>query len=126
MNITVVALGKIGLPLAVQFARRGYTVVGADIDARAVASVNAGVAHFPGEADLDEQLAAVRGAELLSATTDTTAAVRGADVVVVVVPLLVDASKQPDFRAMDAATDAIARGLRAGALVVYETTLPVG
>lgn len=47
---SVVALGKIGLPLAVQIAAAGHTVVGVDIDQRVVDLVNAGEAPFPGEA----------------------------------------------------------------------------
>ncbi|UNZ19062.1 nucleotide sugar dehydrogenase [Streptomyces sp. 891-h] len=126
MRICVVALGKIGLPLAVQFAAKGHLVTGADTDARVVASVNAGQAPFPGEAGLEERLAESVEAGRLSATTDTTDAVSGAEAVVVVVPLFVDERGTPDFRAMDAATRAVAAGLRGGALVSYETTLPVG
>jgi nucleotide sugar dehydrogenase len=126
MEICVVALGKIGLPLAVQFARSGHVVVGADISSRTVDAVNAGVPPFPGEADLDEYLGDVVAQQHLSATTDVTDAVRRSRVVIVVVPLVVDRSKRPDFAALDQATAAIARGLQADTLVVYETTLPVG
>lgn len=124
-TVGVVGLGKIGLPLAVQFARRGMTVHGVDIDPRTVEQVNAGVEPFPGEAHLGEYLREVRDAGRLVATTDTAAAVAASDVVVVVVPLVVDAAGSPVFDAMDAATAAIAGALRPGALVVYETTLPV-
>ncbi len=126
MKITVVALGKIGLPLAVQFATRGHQVVGADIDQRVVDLVNAGTAPFPGEAHLAELLAEVVAAGRLTATTDTSSAVAESDAVVVVVPLMVDPEGVPDFAAMDAATKAIAAGLQPGTLVSYETTLPVG
>ena len=126
MNICVVALGKIGLPLAVQFARSGHAVVGADISAATVDLVNAGVAPFPGEAHLDDYLAEVVGAGQLTATTDVTDAVRRSEVVIVVVPLIVDRDKRPDFGALDSATAAIGSGLRPSTLVVYETTLPVG
>jgi nucleotide sugar dehydrogenase len=126
MHISVVALGKIGLPLAVQFARSGHSVVGADISASTVELVNAGVSPFPGEANLDEYLRVVVDTGQLTATTDVTEAVRDSEVVVVVVPLIVDHNKQPDFGALDLATEAIALGLRAGTLVIYETTLPVG
>ena len=126
MHICVVALGKIGLPLAVQFARSGHTVVGADISVVTVESVNAGVAPFRGEERLDEYLAEVVSGGLLTATTDVTEAVRRSEVVVVVVPLIVDSDKRPDFAALDSATAAIGAGLRKGTLVVYETTLPVG
>ena len=56
MRICVVALGKIGLPLAVQFASKGHEVIGADVNAGTVDLVNAGIEPFPGEADLAEQL----------------------------------------------------------------------
>ena len=52
MRICVVALGKIGLPLAVQFAHQGHTVVGADLSAQVVDLVNAGQEPFPGEHQL--------------------------------------------------------------------------
>ena len=126
MRICVVALGKIGLPLAVQFASKGHSVIGADVDERVVELVNAGVEPFPGEADLDVRLKDVVENGLLRATTDTTAAVAASDAVVVVVPLFVDADGVPDFGWMDAATRSIASGLRPGTLVSYETTLPVG
>ncbi|MEW1724004.1 nucleotide sugar dehydrogenase [Streptomyces sp. NPDC093109] len=126
MNICVVALGKIGLPLAVQFAAKGHRVIGADVNEKVVELVNAGTEPFPGEHDLDVKLKRAVGEELLTATTDTTAAVAQSDAVVVVVPLFVDAEGVPDFGWMDSATEAIAKGLRPGTLVSYETTLPVG
>lgn len=111
MNICVVALGKIGLPLAVQFAAKGHTVIGADVNEKVVELVNAATEPFPGEHDLDVKLKETVGAGLLSATTDTTAAVAASDAVVVVVPLFVDAEGTPDFGWMDNATKAIAAGL---------------
>ncbi|MDP3967956.1 MAG: nucleotide sugar dehydrogenase [Nocardioides sp.] len=126
MQICVVALGKIGLPLAVQFADAGHSVIGADIDERVVGLVNDGVAPFPGEYQLAEKLAACVAGGRLRATTDTAAAVAESEAVVLVVPLFVDAEGIPDFAAMDSATRAVAAGLRPGTLVSYETTLPVG
>ncbi|MCD0484711.1 nucleotide sugar dehydrogenase [Streptacidiphilus sp. ASG 303] len=126
MRICVVALGKIGLPLAVQFAAKGHHVVGADVDERVVRLVGEGTVPFPGEAGLDVRLKEAVSAGLLRATTDTAAAVAEAEAVVVVVPLFVDAAGEPDFGWMDEATCAVAAGLRPGTLVSYETTLPVG
>ncbi|MFF7646792.1 nucleotide sugar dehydrogenase [Streptomyces canus] len=126
MQICVVALGKIGLPLAVQFAAKGHHVIGADVDERVVHLVNEGVEPFPGEAELAERLKSVVASGRLLATTDTTAAVAHAEAVVLVVPVYVDAQGTPDFGWMDTATQAVARGLRPGTLVSYETTLPVG
>jgi nucleotide sugar dehydrogenase len=127
MRIAVVALGKIGLPLAVQFAESGHEVVGVDVNEGLVESVNAGVEPFPGEAMLQEKLDRMVRTGQLRATTDYADAVPGADVIVVVVPLFVDElTGEPDFTWMDAATGEIARNLSRNALVSYETTLPVG
>lgn len=127
MRIAVVALGKIGLPLAVQFADSGHEVIGVDVDAAVVRSVNAAVEPFPGESDLQLKLSEVVSAGRLRATTEYGEAIPGADAVVVVVPLFVDDTTwEPDFAWMDAATRALAEHLTPGTLVSYETTLPVG
>ena len=127
MKIAVVALGKIGLPLAVQFASKGHDVVGVDVNQAVVDLVNAGTEPFPGEAELADRLATLVPAGRLRATTDYSDAIPGADAVVLVVPLFVDdATWQPDFGWMDSATRALADHLTPGTLVSYETTLPVG
>ncbi len=126
MKIAVVALGKIGLPLAVQFAKKGHHVIGCDVNQRTVDLINAGVEPFPGEAHLNEYLTETVSSGHLVATTDTTDAVSQCDVVVIVVPLFVNDQGVPDFGWMDAATADIAAGLKPGTLVSYETTLPVG
>jgi len=127
VKIAVVALGKIGLPLAVQFASKGHEVIGVDVNPDLVAVVNEGREPFPGEAELDDRLRELVPAGALRATTDYAEAVPGADAVVVVVPLFVnDETWQPDFGWMDSATRSIAEHLTPGTLVSYETTLPVG
>jgi nucleotide sugar dehydrogenase len=127
VKIAVVALGKIGLPLAVQFASKGHEVVGVDVNQQVVDIVNEGREPFPGEAELAERLAELVPAGTLRATTDYADAIPGADAVVLVVPLFVnDETWQPDFGWMDAATESLAEHLTPGTLVSYETTLPVG
>ena len=126
MKIAVVALGKIGLPLAVQFADAGHEVIGADVNQAVVDLVNAATEPFPGEAHLQEKLTELVPAGRLRATTDTAAAVAESEAVVVVVPLFVNIDGVPDFEWMDAATREIGKGLKPGTLVSYETTLPVG
>jgi len=126
VKICVVALGKIGLPLAVQFASKGHEVVGVDVNPDTVASVNAGTEPFPGEDHLQEKLSELVPAGRLRATTDYADAVPGADAVVLVVPLFVDEAGTPDFGWMDGATRSLAEHLTPGTLVSYETTLPVG
>ena len=127
MKTAVVALGKIGLPLAVQFADAGHEVVGVDVDARQVELINQATEPFPGEAHLQEKLSELVPAGRLRATTDYAEAIPGADAIVIVVPLFVDdATWEPDFGWMDAATRSLAEHLTPGTLVSYETTLPVG
>jgi nucleotide sugar dehydrogenase len=126
MKIAVVALGKIGLPLAVQFANKGHQVIGCDVNQKTVDLINAGTEPFPGEAHLQDHLSKVVRNGNLIATTDTQDAVSKSEAVVVVVPLFVDEQGVPDFGWMDAATEKIGAGLKPGTLVSYETTLPVG
>jgi nucleotide sugar dehydrogenase len=126
MRIAVVGLGHIGLPLAVQYAGRGHTVIGADINPRIVEAIGRGESPHDDEAALLERVPRLVAAGNLRATTTTADAVREADAVVVIVPVVVDAQREIDFGPIDAATRDIAGGLQPGTLVVYETTLPVG
>ena len=127
MRVTVIALGKIGLPLAVQFASKGHDVVGVDVNTTVVELVNKGVEPFPGEAHLADLLVTAVRDGRLRATTDYADAVPGSDAVVIVVPLFVhDETWEPNFASMDAATASLAEHITTGTLVSYETTLPVG
>jgi nucleotide sugar dehydrogenase len=124
--VAVIGLGKIGLPLAVHYALAGFRVFGCDSDVDVIACVNAGSSHIQGEPELAEALSPLVSSGQLSATLDTSSAVRCADVVVVIVPLTLSADHQADFTSLDAATRSLGQGLQAGTLVIYETTLPVG
>lgn len=125
-QVAVVGLGKIGLPLAVQYARHGKRVLGCDIDPQVVEMLNAGQSHIQEEAELATEVPRLVQQGLLTATTDIIEAVRQSAVVVIIVPVIVDAQFAVDFAGIDAATRAIGAGLQPGTLVVYETTVPVG
>ncbi|GAA1489947.1 nucleotide sugar dehydrogenase [Brachybacterium sacelli] len=127
MKTAVVALGKIGLPLAVQFADAGHEVIGVDVNPRQVELINQATEPFPGEAHLQDKLTELVPSGRLRATTEYAEAIPGADAIVIVVPLFVDdATWEPDFAWMDAATRSLAEHITPGTLVSYETTLPVG
>ncbi len=141
MRAVVVALGKIGLPLAAQLARTGHDVIGCDIDPRVVADVNAAREPFPGEAELGavlEQVVDGAGPGRLRATADTVAAVAtGPELVILVPPLIVDAQARPDWAILDAVIADVGAGLATlghgtrlpgsrGVTVALETTVPVG
>ena len=127
MRIAVVGLGHIGLPLAVQYASRGHDVLGVDIDTRIVETLNGGESPHHDEQALIDRIPELVAAGRLRATTwNDPSGFAEAEAVVVIVPVVVDADRQIEFRPIDAATRAIATNLGRGALVVYETTLPVG
>lgn len=127
MRIAVVAMGKIGLPLAVQFADMGHEVIGVDVNEETVRLINEATEPFPGEAHLQEKLTELVPADKIRATTNYAEAIPDADAVVLVVPLFVnDATWEPDFGWMDAATKSLAEHLTPNTLISYETTLPVG
>lgn len=125
-TVAVVGLGKIGLTLAAVFAGNGYNVCGADINKDVVTTVNQGKSHINNEPELDQLVLTAHQNKTLSATPSTTEAVSKSDVVVVIVPVLVDEQNKIDYRMIDRAVEDIARGINKGTLVIFETTLPPG
>jgi len=123
-RLAVIGLGQLGLPLSVFYATRGARVVGVDRDKARLATIETRSLDVSYERGLGEALAAIGGH--YRTTTDTRAAVSESDVVIVVVPVIARAQGDVDFSDIDAAAEAIARGVRAGTLVIFETTLPVG
>lgn len=126
MTVTVIGLGKIGLPLAVHFAKQGENVLGVDKNTETVNLVNSSQEPFPGEENLQAYLQEVVQSGKLKAHTNTEECVAESNVIVVVVPLFIGSDSKADFRSIDSATEEIAKGIKRGTLVCYETTLPVG
>ena len=126
MNVVVVGMGKIGLPLAVQYARKGADVVGVDISNETIKLINSGKPPFPEEENLDSYLKTEVDKGKLIASSNLEESVKNADVIVVVIPLFVDENASPDFSGMDKVTAVIGKNLRPGTLICYETTLPIG
>ncbi|MBI2763956.1 MAG: nucleotide sugar dehydrogenase [Chloroflexi bacterium] len=125
-TVAVVGAGKMGLPLAAQFAGHGWNVVAVDVQDAVVEAINEGRSHIGEEPGVAELVASAHASGRLRATTDGAAAARDADVLVLIVPVMLDADHQPDYRYMDAAVTSIAPGVHPGSLVIFETTLPVG
>ncbi len=125
-SVALVGAGKMGLPLAAQFAGHGWQVTAVDVNQAVVDAINEGRSHVGEEPGLVEAVAEAHASGRLRATIDGTEAARATDVVVIIVPVMLDDRQQPDYRYMDAAAAAIAPGLHAGSLVIFETTLPVG
>ena len=125
-SVAVVGAGKMGLPLAAQFASHGWRVIAVDINQEVVDAINAGRSHVEEEPGLAPLVERVREEGRLRATSDGEAAAREADVVVLIVPVMLDEARRPDYRYMDPAVAGIARGIHAGSTVIFETTLPIG
>ena len=125
-TVAVVGAGKMGLPLAAQYASHGWSVVAVDVQPAVVDAINEGRSHVEGEPGLDEAVASAHAAGRLRATRDGAAAAGEADVVVLIVPVMLDDEQQPDYRYMDAAVASIGPGVHGGSVVIFETTLPVG
>lgn len=118
-RVGVLGLGYVGLPLAVRAARAGFAVLGFDVDAQRVAQIAEGRSYV---ADVrDDELTTLVREEQLAATTDMTKLV-ACDVVIICVPTPLDAHGQPDIRFIEQAGDALAATLRAGQLIVLEST----
>jgi nucleotide sugar dehydrogenase len=124
--ISVVGLGKIGLPLATQFAKKGFHVFGIDINKNTIEQVNKGITPFPGETNLELYLKEVVANKKLIATSDFKESISKSSYIVVIVPVYVQANGDPDFKSIDAATRNIGRSLKRGSLISFETTLPIG
>ncbi|HZI23061.1 MAG TPA: nucleotide sugar dehydrogenase [Gemmatimonadales bacterium] len=117
--IGIVGLGYVGLPLAMEFARAGFRVLGFDVSKSVVDGLNQGRSHVqdvPGA-----QLAGFVKASTFAATTDL-ARLREPDVVSICVPTPLSKTKDPDVSYVLAATNSVKQALRRGQLIVLEST----
>jgi len=115
----VVGLGYVGLPLAVEFAKEGFKVIGIDLDQRKVDSLNAGESYIPDVPT--EEVAALSRSGKLVATTDY-AALREADSVSICVPTPLRKTRDPDMSYIIASADEVAKYAHPGLLIILEST----
>jgi UDP-N-acetyl-D-glucosamine dehydrogenase len=117
--IGIIGIGYVGLPLAVEFAREGYRVIGVDVNAEKVRLLNRGISYIPDVSTAD--VAALTSKGLLSATTDYSV-LADVDAISICVPTPLRKTKDPDMSYIIAAADEIARYSHAGQLIVLEST----
>lgn len=122
-RIAVVGLGYAGLPMAVEFARAGFSCVGLDVDASKVEQVTR--SRSPVSNVSDGEVAALRAARLLEASTDPRV-LDSADVAVICVPTPLTPTGGPDLRFVESAAITIGEHLHAGMLVVLQSTCGPG
>ncbi len=118
-HVSVIGMGYVGLPLAVEFAKEGFRVTGVEVSEEKTNLLNEGHSYIP---DVPEQeVAELVGKGLLSATTDFSA-LRDADAISICVPTPLRKTKDPDMSYVIAASDEVARYCHAGLLIILEST----
>jgi UDP-N-acetyl-D-glucosamine dehydrogenase len=115
----VVGMGYVGLPLAVEMAKAGLRVIGLEKSAEVVDSVRSGESHIRDVASAD--VADLRRRRLLDATLDMERLAE-CDAISICVPTPLGKTKDPDMSFVVAATEAVARALRPGQLIILEST----
>ncbi len=118
-KVAVIGLGYVGLPLAVEKAKAGFSVVGIDRNADRVAQVNRGENYIPDI--LGSELASVVTSGRLRATQDFSVVAK-VDVVTICVPTPLDKNKQPDTSYIESVVEQSLPYLHKGQLVVLEST----
>ncbi len=119
-SVCIIGLGYVGLPLAVQSALKGYTVLGLENDTQKNELINSGKSPIK-EEFLETNLPKVK----LVATNDPSA-IKQADIVIVCVPTPIDEMYMPDLEPVKTAAATIAANLKLGQLVVIESTINPG
>jgi len=118
-RLGIIGLGYVGLPLAIEFVRAGFTVYGIDVDARKVARLKRGQSYV-GDVAAKDVAEAVRSGRF-HPTTDFSV-LRKVDTVNICVPTPLNKTKDPDVSYIVAAADEVARYLKRGQLVILEST----
>ncbi|MHA1600107.1 MAG: nucleotide sugar dehydrogenase [Alphaproteobacteria bacterium] len=118
LRIAVIGLGYVGLPLAITLARK-FRVVGLDVDQTRVSEIHDG---HDRTGELDD--ATLRSSTLT--TVSDSSAVAGFDIYIITVPTPIDADNKPDLKYLLSASTMTGRAMKAGAIVVYESTVYPG
>ena len=118
-TVGVIGMGYVGLPLAVEFAKGGFTVIGFDVSDRVVKTLMRGESHIQ-DVSSDDVGKLVKSGKLI-ATTDASA-LRGADAVSIAVPTPLVKTRDPDMSYVLAAAQTVAENAHPGLLIVLEST----
>src|SRR2546429_3414398 len=118
-RVTIIGQGYVGLPLAVEFAKAGFSVTGLDTDPDRVAALGSGRSHVPDVPSA--QFQALLRAERYNATTEP-AILAESDAILICVPTPLRKSKDPDISYVVAASKEVASRFRPGQLIILEST----
>lgn len=118
-QISVIGLGYVGLPLAVEAGKAGYTVTGIDINEQKINMLNRGENYIPDIRDEDISSLVTKGR--LLATNDFKE-IEKSDVIIICVPTPLDKNKQPSTKYIEEAVDSSIPFIRTGQLIILEST----
>jgi len=124
-RVAVVGIGRVGLPLALYLADHGHHVVGLDVDAGRVETIQAGRMPFH-EAGAEEVMARVVAAGRFEATTSSADAVAEAEVLILTLGTPVDEHLNPVFSSLEAVLSTLGPLLREGQLLILRSTVSPG
>ncbi len=119
ITVGVIGLGYVGLPLAVEYAAKGFSTIGIDVDAKKAASINKGKNYID---DVDSALLAKVVKEGKLRAEDHYKSVPKLDVLFICVPTPFTETKDPDISYIIAAAEGIAAGLRKDHIVILKST----
>jgi UDP-N-acetyl-D-galactosamine dehydrogenase len=119
LKIAVIGLGYVGLPVAVAFARAGVRVIGFDINQKRVEELKSGTDRT---CEIENDVLKASGLSATCSIDD----IKGSDVFIVCVPTPIDNNRQPDLTPVIKASETVAKALKKGAVVVYESTVYPG
>jgi len=117
--ISVIGLGYVGLPLAVEIAKAGYRVIGIDINKKAVEKINQ-CDNYISDVDDRDLVEVVQNAKFMAVSDYSL--LSEADCIVICVPTPLDINKQPDISYIKAAVEQTAKYLHGDTLVILEST----
>lgn len=119
VKLCIIGLGYVGLPLAVEFSKK-YPTIGFDLNSGRVSELRSGV-----DSTFEVSSAELKEVQHLDFTTDAQA-ISACNVYIVAVPTPIDAAKRPDFKPLEGASRTVAKVLKKGDVVVFESTVYPG
>ncbi len=119
LKVAVIGLGYVGLPVAVAFARAGVNISGFDVNKTRIEELNSG---FDRTGEIEDDVLKSSSFKATANIEDIT----GSDIFIVCVPTPIDENRQPDLTPVQKASETVAKALKKGSIVIYESTVYPG
>jgi nucleotide sugar dehydrogenase len=126
VKVSVVGIGRIGLPTALSFAHSGLPTIGVDINTKLVQMINSGNYPIKDEPGFDKIFDDVIKNKKFHATTDISEAIPKSNLVILSLPTPMDKNNVPDYSALTSVVKSLSKLLKPGSLIVVESTIEPG